>query len=178
LSGFNSMERSANFGDLFYFYAVERNTKKITPEDARQKIYRYCAYQERCHQEVKSKLFEYGIDRHIADEIITDLITEGYLNEERFAKAFAGGKFRMKKWGKLKIERELEMRGLTPACIRSGLKEIDDNSYLDVLQKLIQSKWNNLSEPSEFIKKDKIAAYVIQKGFEPDLVWRILKGQL
>jgi regulatory protein len=156
---------------------VERKAKKITPQEARQKIYRYCAYQERCHQEVKIKLFEYGINRQDADQIMTDLITEGYLNEERFAKAFAGGKFRMKKWGRLKIERELEIRGLTPACIRSGLKEIEENSYQDVLQKLIESKRKQINEPNEFVKKDKIASYAIQKGFEPDLVWRTLKGE-
>jgi regulatory protein len=156
---------------------VQRKSKKIAPEEARQKIYRYCAYQERCHQEVKAKLFDYGINRQDTDEIMTDLITAGYLNEERFAKAFAGGKFRMKNWGRVKIERELEIRGLTPACIRSGLNEIEDKSYQEVLRKLIQNKTDQLKEPNEFIKKDKIASYVIQKGFEPDLVWRILKGE-
>jgi regulatory protein len=156
---------------------VQRKSKKIAPEEARQKIYRYCAYQERCHQEVKTKLFDYGINRQDTDEIMTDLITAGYLNEERFAKAFAGGKFRMKNWGRVKIERELEIRGLTPACIRSGLNEIEDKSYQEVLRKLIQNKTDQLKEPNEFIKKDKIASYVIQKGFEPDLVWRILKGE-
>jgi regulatory protein len=156
---------------------VQRKSKKIAPEEARQKIYRYCAYQERCHQEVKAKLFDYGINRQDTDEIMTDLITAGYLNEERFAKAFAGGKFRMKNWGRVKIERELEIRGLTPACIRSGLNEIEDKSYQEVLRKLIQNKTDQLKEPNEFIKKDKIATYVIQKGFEPDLVWRILKGE-
>jgi regulatory protein len=156
---------------------VQRKSKKIAPEEARQKIYRYCAYQERCHQEVKTKLFDYGINGQDTDEIMTDLITAGYLNEERFAKAFAGGKFRMKNWGRVKIERELEIRGLTPACIRSGLNEIEDKSYQEVLRKLIQNKTDQLKEPNEFIKKDKIASYVIQKGFEPDLVWRILKGE-
>jgi regulatory protein len=79
--------------------------KKINPAEARSKIYRYCAYQERSHQEVKSKLFDYGLRSNEVDEILAKLITDGFLNEERYAKAFVGGKFRMIKWGKLKIQR-------------------------------------------------------------------------
>src|SRR6516225_4110830 len=84
---------------------------------ALSKIYRYCAYQERSHREVKNKLFEYGLYSNQVDEILSQLITEGFLNEERYAKAFAGGKFRMLKWGRIKIQQELEYEGLTPRCI-------------------------------------------------------------
>src|SRR3954470_11095456 len=102
--------------------------KKFTPQQAKEKIQRYCAYQERCHQEVRHKLFEFGLYQSEVDEILTGLITDGFLNEERFAKAFAGGKFRMKKWGRIKITHELEARNISKNCIRTGLLEIDDEA--------------------------------------------------
>jgi regulatory protein len=160
---------------LFYFYGVHRKDQKLTPAEARLKIYRYCAYQERCHQEVRAKLFEYRLDRSDVDELITELITEGYLNEERFAKSFAGGKFRMKKWGRIKIEHELERKGLTPACIRAGLQEIDEGQYMETLRQLLSVKSSLLDEENDFVRKDKIASYAIQKGYEAELVWKVLK---
>ena len=93
--------------------------------DVKQKINKYCAYQERTHLEVRNKLFEYGLASDDVDLLISQLITDGYLNEERFAKTFAGGKFRIKGWGRIKIIHELEAKGLTKNCILIGLKEID-----------------------------------------------------
>jgi regulatory protein len=141
----------------------------------RQKIFRYCAYQERSHLEVKNKLFELGAGKSDSDEILSDLITEGYLNEERFAKTFAGGKFRLKSWGRNKISHALEAKGLTANCIKAGLKEIDEDAYLDTLQKLISKKAEQSTLENAFIKRDKVANYIIQKGFEPELVWQIIK---
>nr|HPH46566.1 RecX family transcriptional regulator [Chryseolinea sp.] len=92
-------------------------------EEAKQKIFRYCAYQERCHSEVRNRLYTYGLYRNDIDNIIIHLISEGFLNEERFAKAYAGGKFRMKQWGKLKIQIELELRGLTKNSIAKVTRE-------------------------------------------------------
>jgi regulatory protein len=151
--------------------------KRLTPGEARQKIYRYCAYQERSHSEVKDKLYGFGLFRDEVDEILSHLITENYLNEERFAKAFAGGKFRMKKWGKIKIVHELEAKGLTPNCIRSGLKEIDDEEYIKVLHDLLSKKSSLVEEADLFVKRDQLARFAIQKGFEPELVWKILKTE-
>src|SRR3990170_4529848 len=107
--------------------------KILTPREAREKIQRYCAYQERSHREVRNKLHEFGLYRKDVDEIISDLITDGFLNEERFAKAFAGGKFRMKKWGRIKISHALEAKGISQNCIRIGLKEIEEASYVTSL---------------------------------------------
>lgn len=145
-------------------------------EEAKQKIFRYCAYQERCHSEVRNKLYEYGLFRPDIDNIITGLITEGFLNEERFAKAFAGGKFRIKQWGKLKIQSELEFRGLTKNCIAIGMKEIDDASYVKTLEGLIVKKQLQVDEENTFVLRDKIAQYVIYKGYESELVWSTLKS--
>lgn len=110
--------------------------------------------------------------------MISSLITEGFLNEERYAKTFAGGKFRIKKWGRLKIINALEGNGISKSCIKSGMKEIDQNDYLQTLVEVLQKKIDTLTEQDLFVKRDKIARYAIQKGFEPELVWALLKDLL
>lgn len=149
--------------------------KAITPAEGLAKIYRYCAYQERSHLEVKNKLFEFGLRTGEVDEIVARLITEGFLNEERYAKAFAGGKFRMMKWGRLKIQRELEIAGLTTKCIARGMMEIDQKDYLKTLVGLIRKKSSQTSEPDVFKKKNKLARFAIGKGYEPELVWETIR---
>ena len=153
-----------------------QSKKKLSPTEAKQKIYRYCAYQERSHKEVRDKLYEYGLYRDEVEEVLAALITEGFLNEERFAKAFAGGKFRMQRWGRIKILNELEARGLTSNCIKIGMKEIEDADYIKTLREILERKLNQLDEENAFVKRDKLARYAIQKGFEPDLVWPEVKS--
>jgi regulatory protein len=150
---------------------------RITPAQALGKIQKYCAYQERCHQEVKYKLYSYGLSTDEVDEIISRLIIDNFVNEERFAKAFAGGKFRMKKWGRNKIEHELESLGLTRNCIARGLKEIDSVDYNKTLRLLLKKKASEVSEENLFAKRNKVARFAISKGYEPELVWEILKGR-
>ena len=149
--------------------------KKLTIQEARQKINRYCAYQERSHLEVRTKLFQFGLLRDEADEIITSLITDNFLNEERFAKAFAGGKFRLKKWGRLKIVQALEVKGVTKNCIKSGLKEIDEEEYQLSLKKILEEKADKIETENIFVTRDRLSQYAIAKGYEPELVWRILR---
>ncbi|MGC4023017.1 MAG: regulatory protein RecX [Cyclobacteriaceae bacterium] len=157
----------------------ESKVKKAeSVSEALSKIYRYCAYQERSHREVKNKLFEYGLYTNQVDEIVSRLITEGFLNEERFAKAFAGGKFRMLKWGRIKIEQELEREGLTPRCIARGLKEIDSSDYSKTLKSLVKKKAALTKEENAFKRKNKIARFVIGKGYEPELVWQAVNELL
>jgi regulatory protein len=144
-------------------------------QEAQKKLYRYCAYQERCHQEVEAKLNEWGIYGDEADQVINHLIKEGFLNEERFAKAFAGGKFRLKGWGRLKIVRELEQRNLSRHCIRAGLAEIDDNIYIETLRKVLLKKMREESPGNVYSLRDKVARFAIQRGFEPALVWEQLR---
>lgn len=152
--------------------------KRLSPEEAKVKILRYCAYQERSHQEVKDKLYSFGLYSSDVNEIISYLITEGFLNEERYAKAFVGGKFRMKKWGRLKIVRELEGKGLTANCIRIGLREIDQADYLKSLQSIIQKKSEEIDEQNLFAKRNRVARFAMQKGYEPELVWHEVKELL
>ena len=150
-------------------------TKNYTPTQAREKIRHYCAYQERSHKEVINKLYSYGLHSSDVDEILIEVIAEGFLNEERYAKAFAGGKFRIKKWGRTKIKHELEANGLTKNCIKAGLTEIDEKDYQVTLTNLLKKKLDQL-EGNDFFKRDKAAKYAIRKGFEAEFVWEILKN--
>jgi len=143
--------------------------------EIKKKIFRFCAYQERCHLEVKNKLYEWGVSKTAGDEIISDLITQGFLNEERFARAYTGGKFRTKSWGRNKIKHSLESKGLTSNCIRAGMQEIDDAEYLKTLKELILKKAEQITGENPYATNDRIAKYVIQKGFEPELVWKLIK---
>ena len=157
-------------------YQGSGNKKKsYTVSESIARIYRYCAYQERSHQEVKNKLYEFGLTTDEVDELLSKMITEGFLNEERFAKAFAGGKFRIKKWGRLKIVRELESQGLTKRNINSGLNEIDLTDYRRTLKNLLIKKADQTEELNLFKKRDKVAKYAIAKGYEPEMVWEMIK---
>lgn len=151
-----------------------KKTKELF-KDARQKIFKYCAYQERTHLEVRNKLFEYGLTSGEVDLLLAQLISDGYLNEERFARTFAGGKFRIKGWGRLKIIHELEAKGLTRNCIQLGLKEIDQADYEKALENLLTKKSSAVREEDDYVRRDKIARYAIQRGFEPELVWSQIK---
>ena len=154
---------------------MQKGLKKLTASEVRKKIYHYCAYQERSHQEVKNKLYDLELSSSEIEEMISHLITEGYLNEERFAKAFAGGKFRVKNWGRIKIVNALEAKGLTKNCIRIGLQEIDNADYRRTIELLILKKLDQTDEGNIYVKREKLATHVIQKGFEPELVWEIVK---
>ena len=149
--------------------------KKLTPAQALSKVYKYCAYQERSHLEVKRKLYSYGLYSSEVDELLSRLITEGFVNEERFAKAYAGGKFRIKKWGRNKITYLLEAQGLTKRCIEAGLKKLDKVDYEQTLEQLIVKKMSQLDEPNAFKKRNLVARFAIAKGYESDLVWRLIK---
>ena len=150
--------------------------KIITYKDiALQKLMHYCAYQERCHQEVRAKLISLEIYGGDLEEIIDELITENFLNEERFAKAYAGGKFRMKKWGKIRIKQELKRRKISDYCIKKAMQEIDEEGYMEGLYALIEKKRKTEKETNEFKLKGRLAKYAMSKGFESYLVWQALK---
>src|SRR5215204_7733202 len=116
----------------------------LTKELAFQKIKHYCSYQERCHKEVKKKLYGFGLQKNDVETLIAQLIEENYLNEVRFAQLFAGGKFRMKQWGRGKIRHEMKQKKITEYCIQKGLKEINEEDYLKTLSKLASTKWKTL----------------------------------
>ena len=145
--------------------------KNIGTERSLQKIKHFCSYQERTHQEVKEKLYSFGLYKEDVETLLSQMIEEGYLNEERFAIAFAGGKFRIKKWGRVKIRYELKQKRISEYCIKKGLACIDEETYQETLQTLLDEKKATLkSEKNIFVKKQKIRSFLMQRGFEPQLI--------
>jgi regulatory protein len=145
--------------------------KYLTNQQALQKLKHYCGYQERSHSEVKEKLYSLGIAKNEHDEIISSLIEEDYLNEERFAIAFAGGKFRIKQWGRLKIKYALKQKQVSEYNIKKALNQLDEDIYRQTLQKLYEAKWDSLKgEKNRFIKLTKTRDYLLQKGYEAEIV--------
>ena len=151
----------------------------FTPDQSLPKIKQYCAYQERCHSEVRDKLYSFGLNKGEVEEIISVLITEKYLNEERFAIHYAGGKFRMKGWGKNKIKQALKFKQVSEYCIKKALVQIDFDDYERVFQKLAQQKLSTLkSEKNIFIKKRKLQDFMLQRGFETSMIYEFMKKEL
>lgn len=145
--------------------------KRLTPEQAYQKLKHYCGYQERSHAEVKEKLFSFGVWKNDGEILISRLIEEDYLNEERFAKAFVGGKFRMKQWGRVKIKYELKQKQVSEYNIKKGMKEIDEEAYAVTFNKLFEQKKEELkSEKNVPTRNKKIFDYLLQKGYERDMI--------
>lgn len=149
--------------------------KKLTPNQATIKAQLSCAYQERCQQEMRDKLYEWGLHSNDVENIIANLISDNFLNEERFAKAFAGGKFRIKKWGRIKIKIELKKRKISDYCIKKAMQEIDEDEYTKTLKDIITKKLKTIPKGKPQVRNYKAAQYAISRGFEGDLVWEIIK---
>ena len=145
-----------------------------TPDKALKKAESYCAYQERSQQEVRDKIYSWGLHKKEVEEIISTLISTGYLKEERFASAFAGGKFRIKKWGKKKIRLALQNKQVSEPLIRKALAEIDEKDYKKTLKEVIASRSKQIKEKNVLKRKYKIASYAISRGFEPEKVWEAI----
>ncbi len=149
---------------------------RIGKEQAIQRIRHYCAYQERAQQEVRDKLYELGMTMDEVEEIMSDLIAENFLNEERFATQFAGGHFRIKGWGKVKIQHALQQKRVSGYNIKIGLKAIDEDDYVKTLQGLATKKWNSLKGERGLSRIAKTQAFLHQRGFEPILYQPIVQA--
>ena len=149
--------------------------QRLTKEQAWQKIKHYCAYQERSHYEAKQKLYGFGLYKSEVETLLTQLIEEDYLNEERYAEQFAGGKFRMKHWGKIKITYELKQKGVSSYNIRRALQSIADADYSATLQKLTEAKWEQLKGEQYIARQAKATSYLLQKGFELPLIQKAIQ---
>lgn len=151
------------------------NKQYFSKEEALQKAKQYCAYQERCHSEVKEKLYSFGLHKKEVEESLSNLIEENYLNEERFAIQYAGGKFRIKQWGRVKIKYALKQKQVSEYCIKKALAVINETDYNRALQKLADQKSKTLkAERNIFIRKRKLQDHLLQKGFETNLVSKIV----
>lgn len=146
--------------------------KPLTPDEALAKLEHFCAYRERCPKEVRTKLAELGMRGRVAEEIFQVLQGDGFFNEERFAIAFAGGKFRMNHWGRVRIRMELRMREIAPILIQQALDSIDEAEYTRLLKQLLEKKRRQYETGDQ--AREKTAASLIRSGFEPELVFKYL----
>ena len=146
--------------------------KSFTVKEATRKMESYCAYQERCHKEVEIRLKEMNLIDLAKEVIILHLLEHDFLNEERFSKTFARGKFRIKKWGKQRITRELRMKSISDYNIKSALKEIDDVEYYKTFDELAEKRLLELNETDVYKKRKKLADYLLYRGWETALVYK------
>jgi regulatory protein len=153
-----------------------RTKKSYTINEATKLLENYCAYQERCHKEVEQKLYDINMIPEAKEKIILHLLQHNFLNEERFAKAFVRGKFSIKKWGKIRIVNELKFRNISAYNINSSLKEINNEDYLETLQKIAEKKSPLIKESNLFKKRNKLSTFLISKGYESDLVFKTVKA--
>ncbi len=153
-----------------------KNEKTYTVDEATKLMENFCAYQERCHKEIEQKLYDLHMIPEAKEKIILHLLQHNFLNEERFTKAFARGKFSIKNWGRIKIVNELKFRNVSPYNINTALKEIDERDYLNTIQKVAEKKWNLIKEPNAFKKRSKLVNYLISKGYESEIIYEVLNG--
>src|SRR5690606_13178616 len=151
-----------------------KQKKSLTPFEAKRKTESYCAYQERAKQEVRNKLYEWRIHQEDVENIIAQLIEDNFLNEERFAKAYTLGKFRMKGWGKIKIKQHLKAKNVSDPLIRLALKEISEEEYYKKIEETVKKKIKKPIPNISFTEKSKLYTYLQSKGFENDIIYNII----
>lgn len=167
------MTKTSGPGNLLVLTAMKK--EKLTKDKALQKLRHYCRYQERCHSEVKNKLFELGVDKNGQDEIIMDLVEENYLDEQRFALAFTTGRFALKQWGRKKIQYALKEKKVNEESISKAIEQLDETDYVGVLRKLGTEKYSSLKNEQYLIRRKKTMDYLMQKGYEIELVRTFLE---
>jgi len=140
-------------------------------KEAKLKIEHFCTYQERCHEEVTSKLWSMKMTAEEINEIIVHLIEQNYLNESRFACSFARGKHRIKHWGKIRIMNELKMRKINQTLINLALKEISPEEYIETFENLSERNWQSIQETNSLKKRKKFCDYMLRRGFESNLIY-------
>ncbi|MCU0430232.1 MAG: RecX family transcriptional regulator [Cytophagaceae bacterium] len=150
---------------------LPKKKKTLTEQEALQKMISYCSYQERSSSEAFKKLYGFGLEKDAVQSIIDYLLREGYINEDRFTESFTGGKFRMKKWGKLKIEQSLKKHNIDNQIIIDKLDQLSQEEYEHTLQQLLQKKNATLKEDNPVKKFQKLVRYALQKGYESELVY-------
>ena len=154
----------------------EAKTKIILDEKAAYtKAEHFCAYQERAQQEVRDKLYEYGLHQNAVENIISTLITEGFINEERFANSYARGKFNQKGWGKIKIKQGLKFKKVPDVLIKKALQGIPYDDYIRMLQKVLTKKAAQVTEKNTYKRRYKLHQYALSRGYEGDIIVDILK---
>ncbi len=148
----------------------KKEKKSYTPHQAKLKAESYCAYQERAQQEVRDKLYSWGLHQEDVENIIASLIEENFLNEERFAKAYVLGKFRMQGWGKIKIKLHLKAKRVSEPLIRIALREINEEDYQEMIIKIIKKRTKHQLSKISTTERSKLFKYLLSKGFESEII--------
>lgn len=151
---------------------VTMQNKVFTVDEIKRKLEQYCVYQDRCHKEVEQKMREYNLIPEAKEMILLSLLQDNFLNEERFAKRFARGKFRIKHWGKQRIVRELKFRDISSYNIKTALKEIDVQDYLKTIYSITEKRNEAISEPNIYKRKRKLIDFLMRKGYENELIYK------
>ena len=151
-----------------------RKRTKLSKEDALSLMQKFCAIQDRCQAEIRTRLIEHSIYGEALEQILAELISDDFINEERFAKAYVRGKFRIKRWGKMKIVKELKFRRISTYSINKGLKEIDYDEYLATLNHLLEKKNATVRSKDKWDKRKKLTSYASQKGYEYEVIKEVL----
>lgn len=159
-----------------YMDSVQKKPQILDKRAALLKVESWCAYQERAQQEVRNKLYEYGLHQNEVEELITELIVTNFLNEERFAMAYVSGKVNIKKWGRIKIKQGLKFKKVPDKLIQKALNSIDGDKYLANLLQTAEKKMRVLNEKDPIKRKYKLVTYLQTKGFEKDLIFDVLKN--
>ena len=159
---------------MSHFMEERKKRTKLSKEDALSLMQKHCAYQDRCQSEIRTRLIEHSVYGDALEEIIADLISDDFINEERFAKSYVRGKFRIKKWGKIKIINELKFRKISSYSINKALKQIDYDEYLDTLNALIVKKSRTITSKDKWERRKKLTAFATQKGYEYDVIKEVL----
>ena len=153
-----------------------KTQKSYTVDEALRAMENFCAFQERCHKEVEQKLYDLKMIPEAKEKIILHLMQHNFLNEERFSKAFVRGKFSIKKWGRIKIIRDLKFKNISPYNIKTALKEINEDDYLKSLNSIAAKKTPLIKESNLFKKRNKLSTFLISKGYESSLVFEVVKS--
>jgi len=162
---------------MFQDEPIQKKKTAWTKEVAITEMQRYCAIQDRSHKEVRTKLIEHQVYGDTAEDIIADLITEGFLDEERFARSYARGKFRMNDWGRNKIIQELKFKGVSAYSIKAAMEEIPEQDYLDKLAGLLEKKSQHTSFKNAFERTKKLTDYALSKGYEYEIIKTVLQKE-
>ena len=153
-----------------------QQSKTYTVDEATRLLENYCAYQERCHKEIEQKLYDLKMIPEAKEQIILHLMQHNFLNEERYAKSYARGKFNIKKWGRIKVINDLKFKNISAYNIKTALREINDEDYYCNLQTIAEKKLKLLKEPNLFKKRNKLSSFLISKGYESHLVFELVRS--
>jgi len=152
--------------------------KSFTVDQLQRKLEQYCVYQDRCHKEIEQKMRDYNLIPEARELILLRLMKDNFLNEERFSKIYARGKFRIKSWGKQRIVRELKFRDISDYNIKTALKEIDSEEYIATIYRITENRNAVLTEANPFKRKQKLIDFLKRKGFENELIFKTVKDVL